>query len=290
MKKLLFGAVIVAAALSSCQGGVPKADLKTDIDTLSYEFGLANTQGLKEYLVGQMGVDTAYIDEFIKGMNEGAQSGDDKKKAAYFAGIQIGQQFSTRMVKGLNIELFGEDSTKTISLKNALAGFIAGVHDKDLAITREQTQKEIQGRIETLKSVQMLAKYGDNKKAGDAFMAKNKTAPGVKTLPSGLQYKVITVGTGEIPTDTTLVQVSYAGRLVDGKEFDSSSKNNAGAPVELRCNQVIKGWTEALTRMPVGSEWELFVPQDLAYGSREYGIVKPFSALIFKLKLVSIKK
>ena len=289
MKKLFFAAAVMAATLSACQGGSPKANLKTDVDTLSYEWGVANTQGLKEYLVGQMGIDTAYIDEFIKGMNEGAQSGDDKKKAAYFAGVQIGQQFSTRMLKGLNYELYGDDSTKTISLKNALAGFIDGVRDKNFVITREQSQKEVQERIEAYKSTQMSAKYGENKKAGEDFLAKNKKASGVKTLPSGLQYRVITEGSGAIPADTTLVQVSYEGRLVDGKVFDSSSKNNNGAPVELRCNQVIKGWTEALTRMPVGSEWEIFIPQELAYGSHEYGLVKPFSALIFKLKLVSIK-
>ena len=290
MKKLFFAAAVMATTLSACQGGSPKANLKTDVDTLSYEWGVANTQGLKEYLVGQMGIDTAYIDEFIKGMNEGAQSGDDKKKAAYFAGVQIGQQFSTRMLKGLNYELYGDDSTKTVSLKNALAGFIDGVRNKNFVVSREQSQKEIQGRIEAYKTTQMISKYGDNKKAGEDFLAKNKTAAGVKTLPSGLQYRVISEGSGAIPADTTLVQVSYEGRLVDGKVFDSSSKNNNGAPVELRCNQVIKGWTEALTRMPVGSEWEVFIPQELAYGSREYGLVKPFSTLIFKLKLVSIKK
>ena len=101
MKKLTFVAAmaIAAVAFSSCGNGTPKADLKSDIDTVSYALGMAQTQGLKEYLVGSLGVDTAYIDEFIKGMNEGANAGEDKKKVAYYAGIQIGQQISNQMVK-----------------------------------------------------------------------------------------------------------------------------------------------------------------------------------------------
>ena len=117
MKKitLLAAAAIVAAGFASCGKSTPKADLKTNVDSLSYAIGMAQTQGLKEYLVSNLGVDTAYIDEFIKGLNEGANAGDDKKKAAYYAGIQIGQQISNQMVRGINHELFGEDSTKTIS-------------------------------------------------------------------------------------------------------------------------------------------------------------------------------
>ena len=129
MKKFTFAAIALIAALAasftSC-GNSPKANLKNDIDTVSYTIGMVQTQGLKEYLVNQLGVDTTYMDAFIKGLNEGANAGDNKKTAAYYAGIQIGQQISNQMVKGLNHELFGEDSTKTISMKNFLAGFIAG--------------------------------------------------------------------------------------------------------------------------------------------------------------------
>ena len=116
---------MVAAGFTACGNGAPKASLKSDVDSMSYAIGMAQTQGLKDYLVGRMGVDTAYMDAFIKGLNEGANAGDDKKRAAYFAGIQIGQQISNQMVKGINHELFGEDSTKTISLKNFMAGFVA---------------------------------------------------------------------------------------------------------------------------------------------------------------------
>jgi hypothetical protein len=118
MKKLFFGALVacVAATFVACGNSTPKADLKNDVDTMSYAMGMSQTQGLKEFMVERMGVDTAYMDDFIKGLNDGANAGDDKKKAAYYAGIQIGQQISNQMVKGINHEVFGDDSTKTISL------------------------------------------------------------------------------------------------------------------------------------------------------------------------------
>ena len=111
MKKFsILAAVAVAAILGSCTNGTPKANLKDDIDTLSYAVGIAQTQGLKDYLTQRMGVDTTYIDEFIKGLNEAANAGDNKKKAAYYAGLQIGQQVSQQMIQGLNYEIFGDDS------------------------------------------------------------------------------------------------------------------------------------------------------------------------------------
>ena len=131
MKKIVIMAAGALMLLGSCSGGgKPNANLKTDVDSLSYEVGYLNSRGVKEYISQQLGVDTAYIDEFIKGVKAGAQSGEDKKKAAYNAGIQIGQQISTQMFKGINYEIYGEDSTKHVSLKNMVAGFIAGVRGK----------------------------------------------------------------------------------------------------------------------------------------------------------------
>jgi FKBP-type peptidyl-prolyl cis-trans isomerase FklB len=108
----------------------------------------------------------------------------------------------------------------------------------------------------------------------------------VKTLPSGLQYKVLKEGTGAIPTDTSLVKVHYEGRLVNDTIFDSSYKR--GEPTTFRCNQVIKGWTEALCHMPAGSVWEVYIPQELAYGERQQSKIDPFSALIFKIELLEV--
>ena len=288
MKKVsIFMAIAAAASLASCTAQAPKANLKTDIDSLSYSIGMAQTQGLKGYLTGRLDVDTAYMAEFIKGLNEGANK-TSKKDIAYMAGLQIGQQISNQMMKGINQELFAGDSTKTISKDNFMAGFIAGTLEKGGVMTMEAAQEYTRTAMETIKAKAMEEKYADNKAAGEKFLAENKTKEGVKTTESGLQYKVITEGTGEIPADTCKVKVNYKGTLIDGTEFDSSYKRNE--PATFRANQVIKGWTEALTMMPVGSKWELYIPQELAYGSRESGQIKPFSTLIFEVELVGIEK
>ena len=288
MKKVsIFMAIAAAASLASCTAQAPKANLKTDIDSLSYSIGMAQTQGLKGYLTGRLDVDTAYMAEFIKGLNEGANK-TSKKDIAYMAGLQIGQQISNQMMKGINQELFAGDSTKTISKDNFMAGFIAGTLEKGGVMTMEAAQEYTRTAMETIKAKAMEEKYADNKAAGEKFLAENKTKDGVKTTASGLQYKVITEGKGEIPADTCKVKVNYKGTLIDGTEFDSSYKRNE--PATFRANQVIKGWTEALTMMPVGSKWELYIPQELAYGSRESGQIKPFSTLIFEVELVGIEK
>ena len=289
MKKLFFGAMMMAFAAAtfvSCGNSTPKADLKDEVDTLSYAMGMAQTQGLKEYLSDRLQIDTAYMDDFIKGLNDGANAGDDKKKAAYYAGIQIGQQISNQMVKGINHEVFGDDSTKTISLKNFMAGFITGTTGKKGLMTVEQAAQVAQAKMMAIKAKNMEKEYGPNKVAGEKFLAANKKKPGVVTLPSGVQYKVIKEGNGPMPKDTSMVKVQYEGKTIDGNVFDSSYKR--GEPVSLRANQVIKGWTEALVHMPVGSVWEVYIPQNLAYGEREQGQIKPFSVLIFKIELVSL--
>ena len=288
MKKLMFVAAMAmsAAIFTGCGNSTPKANLKSDVDTLSYVFGMARTQGLKEYL-SQTGVDTTYMADFIKGLNEGANSGDDKKKAAYYAGIQIGQQISNQMVKGINHELFGEDSTKTISLKNFMAGFIAGTVGKGGLMTVDSAQQVAQEMMRTIKAKNMEKEFGPNKKAGEDFLAKNAKAEGVKVLEGGVQYKVLKEGNGALPKDTSRVRVHYEGKTLDGKVFDSSYKR--GEPADFRANQVIKGWTEALTHMPAGSIWEVYIPQELAYGERQQGAdIKPFSMLIFKIELLEV--
>ena len=289
MKKLTFMAAmaIAAATISSCGNGTPKADLRSDVDSVSYAIGMAQTQGLKDYLVGHLGVDTAYIGEFIKGLNEGANAGDNKKQAAYYAGIQIGQQISNQMKPGINHELFGDDSTKTISMKNFMAGFVSGTTGKQGLMTMEQAQETAQRLMKDIKARELEKTYGENKLAGEKFLADNAKKEGVKVLESGVQYKVIKEGTGKIPADTSMVKVHYEGRTLDGNVFDSSYKRNS--PIDLRANQVIKGWTDALVHMPAGSVWEVYIPQDLAYGDREQAQIKPFSMLIFKIELLEVK-
>lgn len=128
--------------------------------------------------------------------------------------------------------------------------------------------------------------YKSNKEEGEKFMAANARKEGIKTLPSGVQYKVIKEGSGRIPADTSLVKVHYEGKTIDGKVFDSSYER--GEPINVRCNQTIKGWTDAMVHMPEGSIWEVYIPQELAYGEREEGEIKPFSPLIFKVELIKV--
>ena len=286
MKKLVIVALvaIIAVGFAACGNQTPKANLKSDVDSMSYAIGMSQTQGLKDYLVNQLGIDTAYMADFIKGLNEGANAGDNKKKSAYYAGIQIGQQIGNQMMKGINREVYGSDSTKTISLKNFMAGFISGTTGKGGLMTMDSAQVIGQRLIQSVKAKELAKTYGPNKEEGEKFLAANAKKDGVKTLPSGVQYKVIKEGTGAIPSDTSLVKCHYEGRLLNDTVFDSSYKR--GEPIVLRANQVIKGWTDALVNMPEGSIWEVYIPQELAYAEREQGDIKPFSMLIFKIELI----
>lgn len=290
MKSLKFMAVmaIAAATFSSCgNSSAPKADLKTDVDSMSYAIGYVQSQYMRQAIEQGQVIDTTYMDEFVKGVNEGVNAGDDKKKAAYIIGLQVGQQISGQLLKGINNEVYGGDSTKTISLKNLLAGFITGVTGKKGIMTPETANMVAQTKMQEIKTKTMAKQYGANKAAGERFLAANRKKPGVVTLPSGLQYKVIKEGKGAIPTDTTQVKVQYEGRTIDGQVFESSYKNDG--PITMTPKQMIPGWTEALTHMPEGSVWEVYIPQNLAYGERQAGDkIKPFSALIFKIELVKV--
>ena len=293
MKKVTFMMTLAAAAaLTSCTAQAPKANLSTDIDSLSYAIGMARTEGLDQFLM-QQGIDSTQMAEFIKGFNEGAAK-IDKKDVAYRTGLQVGQMVSKQWVEGFNQQIFGNDSTQSLSRENLLAGFIAGVVGKG-QMDKMFAQGYMQSQMEVVREKALKKQYADVIAEGEKFLAENKAKEGVVTTESGLQYKILTKGTGEIPADTSYVQVNYKGTLIDGTEFDSSykrkDKDGKSQPATFRANQVIKGWTEALTMMPVGSKWELYIPYDLAYGSRATGAdIKPFSTLIFEVELVGIGK
>ena len=293
MKKVTFMMTLAAAAaLTSCTAQAPKANLSTDIDSLSYAIGMARTEGLDQFLM-QQGIDSTQMAEFIKGFNEGAAK-IDKKDVAYMTGLQVGQMVSKQWVEGFNQQIFGNDSTQSLSRENLLAGFIAGVVGKG-QMDKMFAQGYMQSQMEVVREKALKKQYADVIAEGENFLAENKAKEGVVTTESGLQYKILTKGTGEIPADTSYVQVNYKGTLIDGTEFDSSykrkDKDGKSQPATFRANQVIKGWTEALTMMPVGSKWELYIPYDLAYGSRATGAdIKPFSTLIFEVELVGIGK
>ncbi|MBO5880780.1 MAG: FKBP-type peptidyl-prolyl cis-trans isomerase [Paraprevotella sp.] len=287
-KTILFAAIASAAIFSSCTPSTPKANIKSDVDSLSYSIGMSNTQGLKEYLVGRVGIDTTYMSEFIKGVNEAANAADNKKKEAYFAGIQIGQQISQQMMKGINYEVFGNDSTQSISMQNFMAGFVAGVTGENALMTMTEANEMAQRLVQELKAKTMEKNYGENKKAGEAYLDSIAQTEGIQKLDNGVYYKVLVAGKGATPESSDRVKVHYEGTLIDGTVFDSSYERKE--PATFGCTQVIPGWTNALTHMPVGSTWMVYIPQDQAYGAREAGKIKPFSALTFKIELLSIEK
>lgn len=293
MKKVTFMMTLAAAAaLSSCTAQAPKANLSTDIDSLSYAIGMARTDGIDQFFM-QQGIDSTQMAEFIKGFNEGAARISDKD-VAYMTGLQVGQMVSKQWVEGFNQQIFGNDSTQSLSRENLLAGFIAGVLGKG-QMDKMFAQGYMQTQMEAVREKSLEKQYADVIAEGKKFLEENKKKEGVVTTESGLQYKILTKGTGEIPADTSYVQVNYRGTLIDGTEFDSSykrkDKDGKSQPATFRANQLVKGWTEALTMMPVGSKWEIYVPYDLAYGSRSMGAdIKPFSTLIFEVELVGIGK
>ncbi len=275
-----------AAGMASCTAQGPKANLKSDIDTLSYMMGVSNTQGLMDYAMGRLGVDSAHVADFIKGIEQGTKETDAKQKA-YLAGMQIGQQISGDMFEAINNQLFAGDSANTLSKDNFLAGFIAAVK-KNAMVSTDSASVYVRTQAEAIKAKALESKYADWKNQNEEFLISNKGKEGIQTTASGLQYRIVKEGKGQVPTATQSVKVHYKGTLIDGTQFDSSYDRKE--PTTFRANQVIKGWTEALTMMPVGSKWELFIPQELAYGSRETGSIKPFSTLIFEVELISIEK
>ena len=263
----------------------------TRVDSLSYSLGMSQTQGLKDYLSKQLKIDVNYMDDFVKGLKEGVAE-SSQAKAAYYAGTQIGQQILRQMMPGLNKELFGAESTKKISLDQFMAGFISGVTGKDGKMTVDSANQVARRLMEQVKNDALMEQYGDNKKAGEDFIAAQaklakKKKSGITVLPSGLIYKVLVKGNGPVAKETDKVKVKYEGRLIDGTVFDSTEKHG-GEPATFSPSQVIKGWTEALTLMPVGSKWQLYIPQELAYGNRDAGQIKPFSALIFDVEVLEI--
>jgi FKBP-type peptidyl-prolyl cis-trans isomerase FklB len=200
-----------------------------------------------------------------------------KEKLSYAIGMNIGKNLHR---DGVDVDM----NLVSQGLKDGLSGGQTRMTDQEAQAAVVELQNGLRKKQE-----EKMAQSGEtNKKDGDAFLAANKTKPGVVTLPSGLQYKILTSGTGPKPTATDSVVCNYRGTLIDGTEFDSSYKR--GQPATFPVNGVIKGWTEALQLMPVGSKWQLFVPPDLAYGARGAGNdIGPNSTLIFEVELQSIK-
>jgi len=211
-----------------------------------------------------------------------------KDKTSYAVGMNVGKGLAANLRQG-SVDV--DQAILLRGLKDALAGGKTLLTDDEAKAVLTQLQTEMRTRQQEKMKVEqekMKAVAEENKKEGAEFLAANKAKEGVVTLPSGLQYKILTEGTGPKPAATDTVSCNYKGTLVDGTEFDSSYKR--GHPESFPVNGVIKGWTEALQLMPVGSKWQLFVPSDLAYGDPGRGPqIGPGATLIFEVELLSIQ-
>lgn len=201
----------------------------------------------------------------------------DREKAAYAIGANIGRSMKKE----------GVDLDPALIAR----GIKDGLSNGKLLLTDEQAQAALvafSGEMKKKQAAELAALGAVNQKQGDAFLAANKAKPGVVTLPSGLQYKVVTAGNGPKPTAEDTIKCNYRGTLINGTEFDSSAKH--GGPADIPIGRVMKGWAEALQLMPVGSKWELYVPASLAYGNQSAGPdIGPNSTLVFEVELLSIE-
>lgn len=202
----------------------------------------------------------------------------DMDKLSYSIGVDLGKNISKQGIE--------------ISVPAMAKGIQDGISNGPLLLTEQQMKDvlmKFQKDMMAKRTAQFDKKAEENKALGEKFLSENKTKEGVVTLPSGLQYKIITKGTGATPGKEDTVTVDYTGRLINGEVFDSSEK--AGKPATFKLSQVIPGWTEALQLMPAGSTWELYVPASLAYGSRSVsGAIGPNETLIFNVHLISVQK
>lgn len=262
-----------------------KTVLATVNDTLSYIAGVALTNGLTPFLQQQFGVSEADMPTVIEGFRSAVAQRNDPKAKAFHAGEQIAEMVTGRMLPNLQREFtIGTDS---LNEDKVFAGFVDAMQGDTTYYTVPVAEQLFQAQREAYKNRADSA----SKSAGEEFLAQNAKKKGVVTLPSGLQYKVLVKGKGAVPKADDKVQVVYEGTTIDGKVFDATSRHGGAEFDTFVPNSLIKGWQEALTLMPVGSKWQLFIPYNLAYGEQGAGsAIKPYSALVFTMELKGIEK
>jgi len=261
----------------------PTVKLVSPSDTVSYIAGMAATEGLLPYLQQGFGVDAEHMADVIRGFEEAQTHIDDPAFKAYAAGMQIANKVNSSILP--NMKQAFEGSADSIRQAMFIKGFIAALQNDTTFFAQSEASKLYRQRAEQVVETRNAA----YKKENEDWLKANAKKEGMQTTPSGLQYKVLVAGNGPKPKATDKVKVKYEGRMIDGTVFDSSYKRDPQTN-SFRCNEVIKGWTEALTMMPVGSKWEICIPQELAYGARQAGQIKPYSTLVFTVELLEIEK
>lgn len=285
MKKIGLIMVVAAGMFASCGRSLPEAELKTSMDTLSYTSGVTRARGFQMAVEQQMGIDSAHLKSFFKGMLDGMKIGDNKNKSAYYLGIKVGEQV-VDMGRSLNNYLTGSDSIMLLNQNDFLAGFMREALNQNTAIPMDSAAKYVDNNMERVKEEFLRQQYAEHVAENEQFLEENKTKDSVQVTESGLQYKILVQGKGPIAEEKDRVKVKYVGRTIDGEVFDRSRRE----PTTFRLNQVIEGWSEALKMMPAGSRWIIYIPSELAYGSRVTKNLKPFSTLIFDVELVEVVK
>lgn len=251
-----------------------------DGKTFSYALGVAQGPSLKQYLVMREGVDSAYVNVALEAMNSTSLTPEERKKLqAQAAGLRIADM-NKRNLPNINKQACGKADSTYMDEREFERGLAQAALGQATTFSADSAMKIVEGQIKYQQQTFKLANA--------AWLAANGKEKGVVTLPSGLQYRVLTEGHGPLASDSTEVEVNYEGSLIDGTVFDSSYKR--GKPATFKPSQVIKGWQEALTKMPEGSVWNLYIPASLGYGERGQGQEIPGNAtLIFKVELVKVK-
>ena len=285
-------AAVAAGALFTACDKTGNVTIKTDVDTIAYELGMAASPAdmLPNFLV-RMGSDSASVAEYLKGFKEGLNQSEDAKTVAYELGKQHGMQTKQQMIANVSEQIFGEGSEETLDVQLFLAGFLDMIEGKSrlvvdsIEITQQMAQMELQKRVQDKMSERARVEFAPNKQAGEEFLAAKAKEEGVVALSNGVLYKVIKEGkkNGKKPALTDKIKVAYKGMTIDGEEFDSSES------VEFPLASMIEGWKIAIPEMTEGSKWEIYIPQELAYGERgSMPAIKPFSALVFEVELFNV--
>ena len=287
MKKIISSVAILSSMIlaTSCVNNA-NVEVVTSADSLAYAAGVVNSEGLVEHITTRLNIDAEYLPQVLDGIKESFASASPAEDAKNL-GRQLGSQLKNQILPYINSSIYpaGDDS---INADIFLAAFLASVNEEETLMDTEAAGAYFMSESEKVRKANMSAAYADNKAAGEAFLEANKAVEGVKVTESGLQYKVVKMGNGKKPSATDKVKVHYHGTLIDGTVFDSSV--DRGEPIVFALNQVIAGWTEGVQLMPVGSKFTFYIPSELAYGERETGEIKPYSALIFEVELLGIEK
>lgn len=317
---------VLTASISSCGSSYKtKSEIATKCDSIGYIMGAADGLNLKQSFT-KMGMDSIMdINTYFEGLFDGCKAKKPRIDAdsmaslvlinSFMGQIRTYQQALTTDTTGtVTAPEFTKAFTDSVgylmgksdgdglyagfqrqgfdSLGIKLQFYYEGLRDANLddsaRINVNKYGDMVMKFFDEIREKELLRRFGDNKREGEEFLAKNKTNDDVITTESGLQYTIIKEGNGEKPGSMDYVKVHYTGSLLDGTVFDSSVER--GEPAVFGVFQVIPGWTEALQLMPVGSKWKLFIPQELAYGENGAGIIKPYSVLIFEVELLEIVK